>query len=238
MTRLRTRILIAVALIVTVFLAGDARARGVRGCRSYGRGPVESYGILKAGGYDLDRARTSGTLDNLFVGMEVGTSPSPFVEVGFTVDWLHRRDASSETLTIETPYDLPVEGVLDLHGTSTDLVPIGGLLRLRYPVAEGRLTPFVSGQLSWDLLRLGYREVVTTGGPVRIAERSEYFQGVGTTLSIGAEASLDRSVGVLVEAGVHESEPVKELVVDGVRLDGRVDAGGEFVRVGLRFGFR
>lgn len=234
----KTRTLLAAVLAMTVLLAGDAAWAG-RVCRPGGWSPAEGYGAIKAGGYDLDRALSSDEdFDDLFLGLEAGTRLSPFAEVGFTVDWLRRRAARSDVLTIETPYDLPVEGVLDLQATSTDLVPVGGILRLRYPLADGRFAPFLAGQLTWDLLRLHYREAVANGGPIRVAERSEYFHGVGTTLSIGAEASLDPRVGVLVEAGVHESEPVKELIVDGIRVDGRVDAGGEFVRVGLRFGFR
>jgi hypothetical protein len=198
------------------------------------------YGLVKAGGYGLDAAvRPDGDLESLFLGLEMGTCPSPFVQVGFTLDWLRRRNAHSEVVLIDSPpYDLPVQGVLDLDGTSTDLVPMGGILRLRYPVADGRLIPFVSGQLTYDLLRLEYHEVAESGGGTYVDEQSDVFHGLGTTLALGLEAALDPAVGLLVEAGVHDAEPTKELRVGGIPVDGRVDAGGEFARVGVRFGFR
>ena len=186
-------------------------------------GAADGYTMLKAGGYDLDRAARG------YDTLELGSTLSPHVELGMTADWLRRRSGRTEVMLVDTPYDLPVEGVVELEGTSTDLVPLGGVLRLRMPVAGGRLVPFVAGQLTYDFLRLAYR--------VDGREQSEYFHGWGSTVALGLEARLDSRFGILFEAGAHESEPTKDLTVEGAPITGRVRAGGEFVRLGMRFGF-
>jgi len=196
------------------------------------------YTVLKAGGYELDSGvRQRNSLGGLFVGVEVGAQPSRFVELGMTADWLRRRQGRTAILFVDDSFELPVQGVVDLEGTATDLVPLGGIVRVRFPVADGKFVPFVSGQLSFDLLRLAYREIQVDGDPRSVEERSEYFQGLGRTLALGVEARLDESFGLLLEAGVHESEPSKSLDLDGIPVEGRVDAGGEFLRFGMRFGF-
>lgn len=213
----------------------DAQA-GHRGVYRSGWHRVEGYGILKFGGYGLDHVRTPGNDMDSFLGLEVGSSPAPYVQLAFTVDWLRRRNAHSEVYLLDTNFDLPVEGVVDVEGTSTDLVPVGGLLRLRFPVADGRIVPFVSGQLSYDLLRMSYTDG-SGGFPGTIDEQTEYFHGLGTTVSVGAEAVLDPRFGVMVEAGIHDADLTNDLLYGGVPVDARVDAGGEFVRLGLRFGW-
>lgn len=217
-----SRILIALGVLAVA--AGPAGARGAGGAAGPG------YAVLKAGGYDLDRvAPGHDSLEGLFLGTEVGSSLSPHVDLGLTIDWLRRRSARTEVLFLDAPYDLPVESVLELRGTSTDLLPLGGVLRLRFPVAHGRLVPFVAGQLTYDFLRLAYRE---NGDEV-----SDWFHGWGSTVGLGLEARPDPRVAFLFEAGVHDSEPTQELDLGGTEAKGRVKAGGEFVRVGLRFGF-
>ena len=222
------------ALTVTDAQAGHRARVEYHGHRG-GWHHAEGYGVLKFGGYGLDHVLTDGNDMDSFLGLEVGSAPAPYVQLAFTVDWLRRRNAHSEVYLLDTSFDLPVEGVVDVDATSTDLVPVGGLLRLRYPVADGRIVPFVSGQLSYDLLRMSYRD--GTAGPGRTIEQTEYFHGLGTTVSLGAEAVLDPRFGVMVEAGIHDAELTNDLLYGGVPVDARVDAGGEFVRLGLRFGW-
>jgi hypothetical protein len=225
---------LAVAAVLALSVT-DARA-GHRGVYRGGWHRVEGYGVVKFGGYGLDNVRTPGNDMDAFLGLEVGSSPAPYVQLAFTVDWLRRRNAHSEVYLLDTIFDLPVEAVVVVEGTSTDLVPVGGLLRLRFPVADGRIVPFVSGQLSYDLLRMSYRDG-SGGFPATIDEQTEYFHGLGTTVSVGAEAVLDPLFGLMLEAGIHDADLTNNLLYGGVPVDARVDAGGEFVRLGLRFGW-
>jgi hypothetical protein len=201
------------------------------------RGVPGGYAALKAGGYGLDAATVPDDgLGSLFLGAEAGASPSPFVQLGFTMDWLRRRDASGAVLPIDAPFELPVEGILPSSGSSTDLIPIGGIVRVRFPMGDGRFVPFLAGQLTYDLLRLEHREVATDGSSLQVVEQTDYFHGAGTSVALGLEAMLDPNVGLLFEVGTHDSEPSKEIEIQGVPVDGRVDAGGEFLRFGVRFG--
>ncbi len=230
------------ATLAALILGAASDAAASRRCRdgssSY-PGTVSGYGAIKAGGYALDAiSGTEDDLDGLFLGFEWGVSPSPYVDMGFTVDWLHRSDGRSETVILDAPYELPVSGALELGGSSTNLVPMGGLVRLRMPVADGRIVPFVSGQLTWDVLRLEYREAVDEGDYTALYEESEYFTGWGTSLALGLVANLDGGFGLLFEAGTHLSEPTSDIEIDGVPVEAMVDADGEFARIGMRFAFR
>jgi hypothetical protein len=225
---------VAVAL-AAVLLVGEARAHRRTPARF---GAPETYTALKAGGYELDSRKAGADAPGgVFVGFELGASPSPFVELGFSADWFHRREGREEIFLVETPYELPVEGVIELDGTSTDLVPLGGVARLRLPLSDGRFVPFLSGHLTYDILRLEYREADAGAGANGSAERSDYFLGFGKSVSIGLESKLDRSFGLIAEVGVHESRPEKDMTVNDVPVRAEVDAGGGFARFGMRFAF-
>jgi hypothetical protein len=228
--------LLALLAGLVLLLATEADAHRGRPPRI---GPMQSYSALKIGGYGLDSISSDDDhLNGLFVGLEWGASPSPFVEVGFTADWFHRSEGRTEYIQFDTPYVPPVQGVAELDGTSTDLFPLGGLVRLRMPLADGRFAPYVSGQLTWDLLRLEYHEAVPGADGVVVYEESDYFHGLGSTFALGVETNLDSAVGLLLEAGVHQSEPEKDFVIDGIPVTGKVDADGDFLRIGMRFAFR
>lgn len=230
--RSRTQVVTILASVAALLaIPGDALAH--RASFRGGWHRADGYAAFKLGGYGLDEVTTSGNDLDSFLGIEMGSNASPYVQLAFTVDWLRRRNAHSEVFLLDTHYDLPVQGVVEVEGTSTDLVPVGGLLRLRFPVAEGRIVPFVSGQLTYDLLRLSYRD--GSAYPAPIDEQTEYFQGLGTTVSIGAEAVLDPRFGLMAEVGVHDAELTNDLLYGGVPVDARVDAGGKFVRMGVRF---
>jgi len=231
-----------VALLGTnLWVAPDASAHGRRGHRGPSGPsffPAAGYTTLKAGGYGLDQTVAGADeWSGLFLGVETGITPSPYVQVGVSLDWLRRREGTTESLVIDAPYELPVHGEIELRGTSTDLVPLGGVVRLQYPVSLGRIVPYVSGHLTFDTLRLEYHELLRDGAAQSVARDSEYFFGMGSTIALGVEAKLDQSFGLLFEAGVHDSNPEKGMRIDGVPVVGVVDAGGEFVRVGMRLGF-
>lgn len=242
MKSIRVRTLTIATLACTfVAWAPDADAHDRRARRGPVRSsvfPAEGYTTIKAGGYSLDRT-VEGVdgLEGIFVGAEAGISPSPFLQLGMSVDWLRRREGTKESLVIDAPYELPVNGEVRVSGTSTDLVPFGGVVRVQYPVAMGRFVPYLAGHLTLDTLRLEYHELLHEGTAYALAQESDYFFGVGTTIALGVEAKVDQSFGFLFEAGVHDSKPEKDLVVDGVPVTGVVDAGGEFVRLGMSFGF-
>ncbi|MFN8178476.1 MAG: hypothetical protein U0167_11115 [bacterium] len=200
------------------------------------RSSLETYTAFKVGGYAPDALTSSDQGGGgLYLGGEWGISPAPPLELGFTVDWFHRDRQRGEIVTLDGPYDLPVQ-IITGEDTSTDLVPLGGVVRARFPVGDGRLAPFVAGHLSLDVLHLD-AQGASFDGPAAALQDTHWFAGFGTGISTGVEANLAPGFGLLVEAGLHNSEPGRHLRIDGMPAEARVQAGGDYLRAGARFAF-
>jgi len=229
------RIALGTGLAAVLLGAQDAAARHCG--PGFGIG-TSTFTMFKAGGYGLDDLDSAHAFEGgLFVGVESGVEISRHVDFGVSVDWFHRSRANTDVLLIDSAYDLPIQGHFDVDGTSTDLIPLGAGLRLRFPVADDRFAPFVSGQLTWDVLRLSSHDVEMVGGTPVVTETTDWFTGPGGTIALGVEARLDPRVGFVFEAGAHGSEPAKDIVVDGTPIRAHVVADGEFARFGVRLGF-
>jgi hypothetical protein len=199
--------------------------------------PFETYTSFKAGAYSPDALRSEGAGDGgLFLGMEWGLSPTAAFEIGATIDWFHRESAHGSVVVVDGPFDLPVE-VVTGEATSTDLVPVGGVVRARFPLSGGRVSPFVAGHLSYDVLHLQARSASWEGEIGEALRDTNWFGGWGAGLSAGVEALLAPGFGLLLEAGLHESEPGQSLTVGGLPAEARVKADGDFLRAGARFAF-
>jgi hypothetical protein len=221
-----------------LLLLAAASVAQARPCADRGGNVPETYAMVKAGGYGLGSIQAGDDLDGgRFVGVESGVSPSRLVDVGLSLDWFHRERVNSDVVILDTSYDLPVEGYVDVDGSSTDLLPLGAVLRLRLPLGDGRFTPFVAGHLTYDILRLASHRVVHQGDTSVLVEQTDYFHGPGGTVSVGVDARFDPRLGLLMEAGAHGSEPSKDLVVDGTPVRGRVVTDGSFARIGVRLAF-
>ncbi|MCA9752006.1 MAG: hypothetical protein KC591_07425 [Gemmatimonadetes bacterium] len=192
-----------------------------------------TFAAIKVGGYAFTGGDAGDALGGLLLGGEVGVRPSPYVEFGLTADWVRRRNARSEVFLLDTPYDLPVEGVIDLERSETDLVPIGGLFRVRFPNANAPIVPFVTGALTVDLLRMGASESTPSGQLV--FDDAEYFTGLGGTIAAGLEGAIAPGASLLFEAGYHHSRPDKEVDWFGDPIRARVDASGGYARIGVTF---
>jgi hypothetical protein len=225
--------------LLTLALSATSAAAW-NGCPpSYGGSTPAGYSSFKIGGYGLDSPGAPGDLDGgIFLGTEVGVSPNPWVDIGFTMDWYRRQHEDGDVILIDAPYEIPIEGRIQGSGSSTNLIPLGGVVRLRIPVGDGRIAPFVSAGVSWDILRLHRRDVDLSSGGATIYETTDYFHGPGGTVALGLEASPAPGVAFVLEVGAHGSEPSKELNVNGLPVQAHANADGEFARIGLRLGFR
>ncbi len=224
-------------LLTVAMTATSASARP--GCPPYSGGSLPTgYSTFKIGGYGMDAPGVTDDLDSgLFVGAEVGVSPTPYVDVGFTMDWYRRSHDDGNVILIEGPYEIPVQGRIEGSGASTNLIPLGGVVRLRMPVGDGRIAPFLSAGVTWDILRLHYRDVEIVGDTATITETTDYFHGPGATFALGVEASPAPGFGVVLEIGGHASEPTKDLEVNGIPVQATANADGEFARIGLKLSF-
>lgn len=232
-----TRIIAFLAALTVLLFAADSYAHGrsKTKVRIYKRGdsgrglPAESYTTLKFGGYDLNAQTRSGESGSMFFGAEWGFMPSENLQVGMFIDWLRRRNAVSEVYFADEPFDLPVENRIDLERTETDLVPLGMVLRLRMPVGDQGVTPFVAGAVSYDILRMHYAGEDYGD----YLETTEYFGGWGGTLSGGLEYAVAPAVSLMGEVGFHSSRPHQHLDYYDGSVRAEVDAGGSFARFGL-----
>lgn len=197
----------------------------------------ETYTTFKAGGYAPDELAADARGDGgLFLGVEWGISPAPPIEVGLTLDWFHRDSARGSVVVFDGPYDLPVE-VVTGEASSTDLVPLGAVVRGRFPVGDGRVLPFVAGHLTYDVLHLEANGASWEGEIGEALRDTNYFSGLGAGFSMGVEADLAPGFGLLVEAGIHQTEPGRQIRVGGLPAEARVNADGEYLRAGARFAF-
>ena len=199
--------------------------------------PVQTYTTFKVGGFGADALGPHGGSNwGLFLGAEWGIAPAPPIELGMSIDWFHRRDDRGAVLFVDDLYAYPVE-VWAADGTTTDLIPFAAVVRARFPVGNGQLTPFVAGQLGWDVLRLELRRVVTDGSAVALLEGVEWFHGMAAGFSAGLEAAVGPGVSLVFEAGLHDSEPHRNLFIGGIPVTARVDADGEYARAGVKLAF-
>lgn len=235
-----TLAVIAGTLLALVAVDAHAHGRHRPPRRSYGGPPVETYTAFKLGGLGMDAASATPLDDHgdwgIFLGAEWGITPVPNLDLGLTMDWFHREDERGAVLFVDDPYALPVE-IVAADGTTTDLLPLGAVVRAKFPVGSGQFAPFLAGHLGWDLLRLSFRSVETDGSSAVLYEDTEWFHGMSAGISTGVEAALGPGVGVLFEVGLHQSEPHQDLEIDGVPVRARVDADGEFMRAGVRLAF-
>ncbi len=231
------RSLIVMSCVLAASLLPDPasahrRSRPSRDPYRYRAFPIETYAAFKAGGYDAD-AQWSGD-GGLFLGFEWGVTPVPPVDFGFAVDWVHRNNRGEAILVTDDPFPFPAEWEITT-GVSSDLVPMGPVLRARMPIADSRIVPFISGHLTYDVMRVEWTVIDEFNG--QLVTDGEWFHGLGAGAAVGVEAQMSPGLALLVEAGLHDSEPGREFRVNGVPLDVRVDAGGEFARAGLRVSF-
>jgi hypothetical protein len=222
--------------ILVLLIAPGADAHRRRAPRPSWRPAFETYTAFKAGGFDADGLDAPGEGGfGLFLGAEWGIAPAPGLELGMALDWFHREAGQRTLLLDDGSYGPPVE-LVAADGTSSDLLPFGAVVRAKLPVGDGRLVPFLAGHLGIDVLRLAYRTAPGPGAPGH-DEAVEWFHGLGSGVSMGVEAGLGPGASLLFEAGLHESEPHRDLRIDGVPVQARVDADGEFVRAGVKLAF-
>jgi len=195
-------------------------------------GSSTGYGIVKGGGMLLGGSGPSGG----YFGFEVGGTAARRFDVGFSVDWFHRQSRDVELL-FETDhgFEPPIRGEVTTYESSTDFVPLGMTLRLRMPLANRSIVPFVSGTLAYEILHMEFFERDGTLDPFEaVLGNSETLLGFGWQVAGGVELAVGPSLGIFGEAGMHRSEPSRQLDWGGSPLDVRAPLHGGFMRVGLR----
>ncbi len=196
-------------------------------------GPAQGYVAVKGGGLALGAAGATG---GTYVGVETGITASEVLDVGFSVDYFHRRSRDLDVwFETDHGFDPPVRGEITRFESSADFVPIGVTARLRLPTGTQACRPFVAATLAYEVLHLSFFD---RNAPVRpydnILTNDETFMGFGWQASAGVDFGLAPGVGVFGELGLHRGTPSQAVEVNGDPVDLRVQMNGAFLRGGVR----
>ncbi len=226
-------ILVVAFLVGTVVTTSSALADRYWRCNR-----TESYSALKLGVYS---PTATGAPDGFFGGLEGGVALSPQLDVGLTGDYFYRGRSAGpvESANGGPPYDIPVHESFDMGSSSVHLAMLGVGGRLRFPVGLNGPAPFVQGGILFQLLHLTSMELEELGGNrYREVERSDTFWGFGWQAGAGMDIPLDGRTGLVAEFGYVHAEPQKTIDEPGyVRTTLTAEAGGAFVRGGVRFSY-
>lgn len=240
--RMRSKLTpVGLALVSVLVLARPASAGSCDGI-SYGRshwrsgnpaGPTDGYAILKGGGMLL--GGESGPTGGYF-GLELGRSAGNVLDLGFSLDWFHRRSRDMQLLfESDHGFQPPIRGEITQFESASDFVPIGATLRLRLPLANTAVVPFVSGTLAYEILHLSFYDRDPVPGPYDyLLSNSQTLMGFGWQAAGGVEIAVAPNVGLLGEVGVHRGDPSRQVDYQGGPIDLSAPLHGGFLRLGFR----
>ena len=202
---------LCVVVAAPVVSHADPHRRGHRGSQDVRiDSAFDGYAILKGGGMMLSSA---GTSSGGWFGFEVGRNAGGVVDAGLSLDWFHRRSREMDLLFESGQgFDPPIRGEVTRFESSTDFVPIGFTLRLRVPAANNVIMPFVSGTLSYEVLHMSFYDRDRVVQPYDdLLGDSQTLMGLGWQVAGGVAIAITRQVGFFGEAGVHWSDPARQL---------------------------
>lgn len=218
-------------------------AEGIADPRPSGRdrwrwdGPSRSssrgYAMLKGGGMMLGAGGSAGG----YFGLEAGQNAADRLDFGFSIDWYHRHRRDLELLfETDRGFDPPLRGEVTRFESSSDFVPIGLTLRLRLPLERESIVPFVSGTLAYEVLHVEFFDRDRTPGTWdEVLGESQTLMGFGWQAAGGVEIALAPGFGVFGEAGLHRSDPSRQIDFGSLRpVDVSASLHGGFLRAGFR----
>ena len=151
---------------------------------NYYRHP-EYFASVGVGAFDPSNQPGSG----LYMTGCMGSVLARQVDVGLQVSWYHRSTGGSSFVSSgQLPDGTIVQTTILTRSVDTDLVPVMGVMRLRFPLAPG-IEPYVGAAAGWEWLTV--QGVDNQGFDFR-----NDYDGFGAQLltgmnfSVGPEASL------------------------------------------------
>jgi hypothetical protein len=193
----------------------------------------DGYAMVKGGGMMLSGA---GASSGGYFGLEVGRNAARWFDAGVSIDWYHRRSRDVELLfETEHGFDPPLRGEVTRFESSTDFVPIGLTARLRLPAANAAVVPFVSGTVAYEILHMSFFDRDPIPQPYdELLGRSQTLLGFGWQIAGGVEWAVAANAGLFGEAGMHWSDPSRQLDAFAAPVDVTASLHGGFLRAGLR----
>ena len=226
-----SRIQIALPAVLALLVLSSATAEA--GHRWH-RGPIlNPEAQLKLGVFDPSEGAGSGVFGGLEVGARASRHLSFGVPLAAPVEVVSRH--AEGFIETDQPYDIPVEGTISEFVSSSHLLQLGVVGRLRVPTSPGGPEPFVQGGLLAQLLHL--RAADHDGEDSWWHDHddvvSDTFTGIGWHVGVGVMQPIDRRVGLVGELGYLHAEPTQHEHEGGQRITYRALASGVYARAGL-----
>jgi hypothetical protein len=211
--------------------SGSERPVRRRAPRYYYEDRKDEYtprGFMTIGGGVFDPQSQPG--GGFFGSLSLGSEIAPPLDLGIQVSWFHRGSDGEEVVyQYVGPGGNIVEQVIETQSVDTDLIPLMGIARLRFPISP-YFQPYVGGGVGYEWL---YVEGVDELGPF-----SDSFDGFGAQVMGGLNLYASKNVGLYGEATYNWSSPDRAIIVGGVgEVKEEVDMDGLALHGGLRFRF-
>ena len=190
------------------------------------RSQPEYWAMLGGGTFDPSDQPGNG----LYLNGGMGATMGKQLDLGVQVSWYHHATDGEQFIR---EYDLPtgehVRQVVATNNFDTDLIPVMGVLRVRFP--SGDFEPYVGGGIGWEWL--------TVSGTDSIGDFQNDYDGFGAQLYGGANMKVSDQAGLYGEVLWNASTPkaeffdpsIGQVVREEVKYDGLAFHGG------LRFMF-
>jgi opacity protein-like surface antigen len=181
-------------------------------------------------GYNNPSATDGGFL----LGIETGKGIDEVLDVGFSLDWFHRKYVDKNLVTqLNELYGVNVEENEIRASTTLNSLPIMLSLSAHIPIDQP-VDLYLTGALGGDFLLVSYRNFQNP-------ENDEFEFAFDFSWQIGAGASyaLGSRSNVFFELDYHSSEPSWEYDTEsnGVKkiIERKFDMSGIQAKIGLRF---
>jgi len=189
---------------VTTLLSGDSfaresfasmserpiRRRGTRGSYEPGYRRQSSYGFLNLGGgvFDPSNQPGSGFYGNVSGGTEVGDA----LDLGAQLSWYHRGSHGERVFaSYVDPAGNTVRQEVETRSIDTDLVPLMGIVRVKFPMSP-QFQPYVGGGA-------GYEWLVVQGVDSNGNSFSNDYAGFGAQLMAGINLAASPTTALYAE---------------------------------------
>lgn len=195
--------------------------------RSYDYQP-HYFASLGLGTFDPSDQPGSGFYFNGTIGTEVYEP----IDLGLGLSWYHRSTGGSQVVSTYTdPAGNTGQRVVETSQVTTDLVPVMGFVRVRFPTGS-TVQPYLGAGIGWEWLTV---DGVDDQG---FDFRDEY-DGFGAQFFGGASFTVAPNVSLYGE-GVWNASTVKDEFYDpfyGGTVRDEVDMDGAALHGGLKFRF-
>ncbi|MGE5175187.1 MAG: outer membrane protein [Hyphomicrobiales bacterium] len=186
------------------------------------------FASLGLGTFDPSSQPGSGFYFNGTVGTEIYDP----IDLGLGVSWYHRSTGGSEVISTYTdPAGNTGKRVIQTASVTTDLVPMMGFMRVRFPTGS-KVQPYVGAGIGWEWLTV-------EGTDAQGYDFRDQYDGFGAQFFGGASMEVAPNVSLYGEA-LWNASTVKDQFYDpvyGGTVRDEVDMNGAGLHGGLKFRF-